>query len=85
MSREVPEEIYYECAKCDDFTTHEVLKGRIGKASLEGTFRCEECGNVFSGTIKMPRMCKVSVIISDGPVSEKRVYAAMDTVEDARA
>ena len=71
MSREVPEEIYYECAKCDDFTTHEVLKGRIGKASLEGTFRCEECGNVFSGTIKMPRMCKVSVIISDGPVSEK--------------
>ncbi len=71
MSREVPEEIYCECVKCDDYTTHEVLKGRIGKSSLEGTFRCEECGNVFSGTIKIPKMHRVSVIISDGPVSEK--------------
>ena len=71
MPREVPEEIIYDCAKCDDYTTHEVLRARIGKSTLEGTFRCTECGNTFSATLRIPRLMKVPVIISDGPVSEK--------------
>ncbi len=71
MPREVPEEIIYDCAKCDDYTTHEVLRARIGKSTLEGTFRCTECGNTFSATLRIPKLMKVPVIISDGPVSEK--------------
>ena len=71
MSREVPESIYYECPKCDDDTVHEVLKGRMGKASLEATLRCTECGRTFTTTIVLPREITVPVIISDGPVSEK--------------
>ena len=71
MPREVPEEIIYDCQKCDDYTAHEVLRGRIGKNTLEGTFRCTECGNTFSATLKIPKLLKVSVIISDGPVSER--------------
>lgn len=69
--REVPEEIIYECSKCDEYLPHQVLKGRMGKTSLEGTFRCTECGNTFSATLKIPRQFRVPVIISDGPVSEK--------------
>ncbi len=71
MTRETPEQIIYDCVKCDDYTTHDVLKGRMGKTSLEGTFRCTECGNTFSATLKIPKMFKVPVIISDGPNSEK--------------
>ncbi len=69
--REVPEEIIYECQKCDEYTTHQVLKGRMGKSSLEGTFRCSGCGNTFTSTLKIPKQFKVSVIVSDGPTSEK--------------
>lgn len=70
MMREVPESIYYECRKCDDYTSHEVLKGRMGKSSLEATIRCEDCGNTFTTTIKIPKQIRTKVIISDGPVSE---------------
>ena len=72
-SREVPEEIYIECPNCDDYTTHEVLKGKVGKASIEGTFRCTECGRVSTTTIVLPKLIRMPVIISDGPVSEKSV------------
>ncbi|MDY0292968.1 MAG: HVO_0476 family zinc finger protein [Candidatus Methanomethylophilaceae archaeon] len=68
--REVPEIIYYECPDCEGFTNHEVLKGQMGRATLMGTFRCEECGRVFSGTIQIPEILKVGVNISDGPVTE---------------
>lgn len=71
MAREVPDEIIYECAKCDEYMPHKVLKGRMGRTSLEGTFRCTGCGNVFSSTLRIPRQIKVSVIVSDGPESEK--------------
>lgn len=71
MEREVPEEIYLECPDCDDFTSHEVLKGKMGKASLEGTLRCSECGRTFTTTIRLPKIYKMPVVISDGPVSEK--------------
>ena len=56
-----------ECPDCDDYTTHEVLRGKVGKATFEGTFRCAECGRTFSTTLRIP------VVISDGPVSEKSV------------
>lgn len=71
MQREVPEEVILDCPTCDDYTTHEVLKGKIGKATFEGTFRCTECGRVFSSTLRIPKVYKIPVVISDGPVSEK--------------
>jgi uncharacterized Zn finger protein len=68
--REVPEIIYYECPDCDDYTNHDVLKGQMGRATLMGTFRCEECGRVFSATIPMPELLTVKVIVSMGTETE---------------
>ena len=71
MPREVPDSIYYECPDCDDDTVHEVLRGRMGKASLEATIRCTECGRTSSVTIQLPKLIKTQIVISDGPVSER--------------
>ena len=73
MQREVPDTIYYECTECDDETIHDVLKGRMGKASLECTIKCSECGRTFATTIPLPKIIKMQVVISDGPVSERTV------------
>ena len=73
MQREVPETIYYECPNCDDETIHDVLKGRMGKASLECTIKCSECGRTFATTIPLPKIIKMQVVISDGPISERTV------------
>ncbi len=66
----MPDTIVYNCIDCDDDTEHEILRGRMGKATLEGTFRCMECGKVTSETIKIPALLEVSVVYSDGDVSE---------------
>ncbi|MFA5452662.1 MAG: HVO_0476 family zinc finger protein [Candidatus Methanomethylophilaceae archaeon] len=68
--REVPDAIYYECPKCNDLTLHEVLKGKMGKSSLEATLCCEDCKNTFTTTVKFPKIIRTKVVISDGPVSE---------------
>ncbi len=73
MQREVPETIYYDCPDCDDETIHDVLRGRMGKASLECTLKCTECGRTFATTIPLPKIIKMQVVISDGPVSERTV------------
>ncbi|MBO5654231.1 MAG: hypothetical protein J6R72_01920 [Candidatus Methanomethylophilaceae archaeon] len=73
MQREVPETIYYDCPDCDDETIHDVLRGRMGKASLECTLKCTECGRTFATTISLPKIIKMQVVISDGPVSERTV------------
>ena len=73
MQREVPDTIYYECTECDDETIHDVLRGRMGKASLECTIKCAECGKTFTTTIALPKIIKMQVVISDGPVSERTV------------
>ena len=73
MQREVPETLYYDCPDCDDETIHDVLKGRMGKASLECTLKCTECGRTFATTIPLPKIIKMQVVISDGPVSERAV------------
>lgn len=69
MEREVPEAVYIECTKCREQTAHEVLKGKMGKASLEGTLKCMDCGKTITTTIPMPRQIVTRVIVSDGPVS----------------
>ena len=66
---ELPEFIIFECAKCRDFTEHEILKGRFGKASVSGTFKCTECGTVASTTIRLPEDINVTVVFSDGDVT----------------
>ncbi len=70
IQREMPDTIVYECPDCGEETDHQILKGRMGKATLEGTFRCNSCGKVTSETIKIPELITVPVIYSDGDVSE---------------
>ena len=70
MKREMPETIYFDCPDCDEETEHKILKGRMGKASIEGTFQCIVCGRVSSETIKIPELIEVPVVFSDGDVSE---------------
>ena len=70
IQREMPDTIFYECPVCDDVTEHQILKGKMGRATLEGTFRCNVCGRVTSETIKFPELLEVPVVFSDGEVSE---------------
>lgn len=70
MKRELPDTIFYTCPDCDDETEHQVLKGKIGKSTIEGTFKCNECGKVTSETIRIPELIEVPVVYSDGDVSE---------------
>ena len=70
IERSMPDTIFYECPVCDDETEHQILKGRMGKATLEGTFKCNGCGRVTSETIKIPELLEVPVVFSDGDVSE---------------
>ena len=78
MEREVPEAVYTECSRCREHTVHEVLKGKMGKASLEGTLKCAECGRTVTTTIPMPRQIPTRVIVSNGPVS----YQSSTILED---
>ncbi|MBO4798913.1 MAG: hypothetical protein J5494_09135 [Candidatus Methanomethylophilaceae archaeon] len=70
IQRPLPDTLIYECPDCDDYTEHRVLKGKMGKATIEGTFRCNECGKITSETIRIPELLEVPVIYSDGEVSE---------------
>ncbi len=70
LKRELPEPIYFDCPDCNDETEHEILKGRMGKASIECTFRCTVCNRVSSETIKIPELIEVPDVFSDGDVSE---------------
>lgn len=70
IKRALPDTLFFECPDCDDETEHQVLKGRMGKASIEGTFRCTRCNKVSSETIKIPEILEVPVVFSDGDVSE---------------
>ncbi|MDR1405158.1 MAG: hypothetical protein LBJ20_06320 [Candidatus Methanoplasma sp.] len=67
---EMPEYLYIECPDCRDITEHDILKGRAGKGNITGTFRCGECGRVFSDTVRMPETLKVKVLFSDGDITE---------------
>ena len=69
MVRDMPECLYIRCPDCDDITPHDILKGRAGKDNITGTFRCSECGRVFSDTIRIPEPLKVKVLFSDGGVT----------------
>ena len=71
--REVPDVIYIECTECDDITAHDVLKGKMGKASLEGTLRCQECNKTFTTTIELPKVIPMKIIVSSGRTSESTV------------
>ncbi|MBR4226361.1 MAG: hypothetical protein IKR86_06270 [Candidatus Methanomethylophilaceae archaeon] len=70
IQRPMPDTLYYECPVCDDYTEHQILKGRMGKSTIEGTFRCNECGRVTSETVNIPELLEVPVVFSDGDVSE---------------
>ncbi|MDR2845973.1 MAG: hypothetical protein LBV63_01685 [Candidatus Methanoplasma sp.] len=61
--------IYIPCPNCDDVTEHEVLKGNWGKGNVTGTFRCGDCGRVFSASIRIPESRTVKILFSDGDVT----------------
>ena len=66
----MPDTLFFDCPDCDDYTEHQILKGRMGKASIDGTFKCLGCGRVSSENIKIPALLEVPVVFSDGDVSE---------------
>lgn len=82
-NEELPDVIIFECGECDDFTEHEILKGRFGKASVSGTFKCSECGTISSTTIRLPEEIAVKVLYSDGDetVVTETVLMSNDIVE----
>jgi uncharacterized Zn finger protein len=69
VKREMPECLYIKCPDCDDLTEHDILKGRMGNDNITGTFRCTECGRVFSDTVRIPEIIRVKVLFSDGSVT----------------
>ena len=69
MKKEAPDEIYFECPDCEDITTHEVLKGKMGKNSMDATIKCTECGLIRTMTVHFPKEMDVKVIVSDGSES----------------
>ena len=82
IQREMPDTIFYECPVCDDVTEHQILKGKMGRATLEGTFRCNVCGRVTSETIKIPELLEVPVVFSDGegPETTKTTIEGNDII-----
>jgi len=66
----MPEYLYIQCPDCDDVTEHDILKGRMGKGNITGTFRCRDCGRVFTDSIRIPEPLKTKVLFSDGGTTE---------------
>ncbi|MCL2890576.1 MAG: hypothetical protein FWF40_01640 [Methanomassiliicoccaceae archaeon] len=76
--KDVPDEIYFDCPDCDDVTTHDVLKGRMGRNSLDATIKCQDCGLIRTTTIQFPKEIDVKVIISDGAESSSTIMTLED-------
>ena len=70
IQRPMPDTLIFECPDCDDDTEHQVLHGRMGRSSIEGTFRCNECGKITSETIRIPELLEVPVMYSDDDVTD---------------
>jgi len=68
--REIPEIVYFNCPECDDITVHDVLKGKMGKATLDATLKCQDCGRVFSTVVEIPRVITTKIVVSEGRNSE---------------
>lgn len=58
-----------KCPVCDS-ESHEIIKTK-GKNTKEILLKCNECGNTFRETIKIPKMVECRVIISKFEESEK--------------
>ena len=67
--KDVPDEIYFECPDCDDITVHGVLRGKMGKNSLNATIKCRDCESVRTTVIQFPKNIEVKAVISDGAES----------------
>ncbi|AGI48473.1 putative archaeal Zn-finger protein [Thermoplasmatales archaeon BRNA1] len=70
MADELPDTIVYECPDCRDTTEHKILKARLGNSNVTGTFRCTECGRVFTGTIRLPKPLTVKVMVSTADTTD---------------
>ena len=70
MTNELPDTIYNMCPDCEDVTEHKILKGKLGKSNVNGTFQCTECGRIFTGIIRLPKEFDVKVLVSDEDVTD---------------
>lgn len=61
-----PDVVYADCPDCKDVTLHDVLKGKMGKSTLEATVRCQECERVHATVLRQPEVLTVPVVISEG-------------------
>lgn len=59
-----------KCPVCNS-ESHEILKTK-GKNTKEILIKCNECGNTFRETIKIPKMVDCRIIISQFSQSEKK-------------
>jgi len=64
--KEVPDEVYFECPDCDDTTVHDVLKGKMGKDSMDATIRCQDCGLIRTTNIRFPSQIEAAIVINSG-------------------
>lgn len=59
-----------KCPVCNS-ESHEIIKTK-GKNTKEVLLKCNECGNTFRETIKIPKMVECRIIISKFEESEKK-------------
>lgn len=60
-----------KCPICNS-ESHEIIKTK-GKNTKEVLLKCNECGNTFRETIKIPKITECRIIISKFSESEKKV------------
>lgn len=77
-SEELPDTIYNECPDCGQVTEHTILRAKLGNSNVTGTFKCNECGRVFTGTIRLPKKLEVKVLISNGDTTETAQTVLME-------
>lgn len=61
----LPATIMFECPDCKDVTEHQILRARLGKGNVSGTFQCLACGRISSTTVRLPKDLPVKVLISE--------------------
>lgn len=66
-----PDVVYADCPDCKEVTLHDVLRGKLGKSTLEATVRCQECDRIHPTVLRQPEVLTTSIIISDGLESIK--------------
>lgn len=60
-----------QCPTCSKRTEHEVLAGRSGPKTFQGTVRCVECGTTHPTTLRRSPRVRVGVVVSRDAESKR--------------